>query len=201
MGRRELLEALQRDGREKLAAITGRRTAEEERLRVEFASKIDVLKQEHETQRELLCSGHKRQILAKAEREAAMIRLRAEHALALRLHECARNSLPQLYQHGAERLFPLLAAELPTMPWQTISTAPGDTSRAAALFPTATIVPEPTLAGGLKAALAENLLTVDNTLETRLEKLWPDLLPQLLADLRGGCVPPPLGERENPGDS
>jgi vacuolar-type H+-ATPase subunit E/Vma4 len=186
MGRRELLEALQRDGQEKVAAISGRRAAEEERLRAATAEHIAALRQEHEQQCEDQCSGRKRQILAKAEREAAMIRLRAEHALALRLHESARNSLPQLYQHDAERLFPLLAAELPAMPWQTISTAPGDTSRAAALFPTATIVPEPTLAGGLKAALAENLLTVDNTLETRLEKLWPDLLPQLLADLREG---------------
>lgn len=186
MGRSELLAALQRDGREKMAAITGRRAAEEERLRAATAEHIAALRQEHMQQCADQCSARKRQILAKAEREAALIRLRAEHALALRLHECARNALSQLYQHDAESLFPLLAAELPDMPWHTIWTTPGDTARAAVLFPTATIIPEPALAGGLKAALAENTLTIDNTLETRLEKLWPDLLPQLLADLREG---------------
>lgn len=184
MGRRELLEALQRDGREKIAAITGQRAAQKERLRAEISSKIDVLQQKHEVQRELLCSGRKRQLLAKADREAALIRLRAEHALALRLHERARHSLPQLYGDDAERLFAQLAAELPLLPWQTIWTTPDATAAAAALFPTATIVADPSLAGGIKAATAEDNLTVDNTLETRLEKLWPDLLPQMIADLR-----------------
>ena len=184
MGRRELLEALQRDGREKVAAITGQRAEQKERLRAEIASKIVVLQQKHEVQRELLCSGRQRQLLAKADREAALIRLRAEHALGLRLHERARNFLPQLYADDAERLFPLLAAELPALPWQTIWTTPAAISAAAALFPTATIVADPELTGGIKAALAEDILTVDNTLATRLEKLWPDLLPQLMAELR-----------------
>lgn len=184
MGRNELLAALQRDGREKIAAISERRAAEKERLRAEIARKIDALRQEHEVKRELLCSARQRQILAKAGREVALIRLRAEHALALRLHACACNSLSSLYADDTERLFQLLATELPSLPWQTIWTTPADTSRAAALFPAATIIADAALAGGIKAALAENTLSVDNTLETRLEKLWPDLLPQLLADVR-----------------
>jgi vacuolar-type H+-ATPase subunit E/Vma4 len=184
MGRNELLAALQREGREKVAAISGRRAAEEERLRAATAEKIVTMRREHEQQRELLCSARQRQILAKAGREAALLCLRAEHTLALRLHERARHSLPQLYSDDAEHLFSQLAAELPSLPWQTIWTTPDASSAAAALFPTATIVADPALAGGIKAALAEDSLTVDNTLETRLEKLWPDLLPQLLAELR-----------------
>lgn len=184
MGRRELLEALQREGREKVAAISERRTAEEERLRVEIDRKIAALRQEHEAQRELLCSDRHRLLLARANREAALLRLRAEHNLALRLHERARHALPQLYADDAERLFTQLAAELPLLPWQTIWTTPDARSAAAALFPTATIIADPSLAGGIKAATAEDSLTVDNTLETRLEKLWPDLLPQLIAALR-----------------
>jgi vacuolar-type H+-ATPase subunit E/Vma4 len=184
MGRRELLEALQREGREKVAAITARRAATEERLRAEKAHKIDELRQKHQKQHELLCNSRKRTLVAQASREAALIRLRAEHALALRLHERARHALPQLYADDAQHLFAQLAAELPLLPWQTIWTTPGAISAASALFPTATIVADPALAGGIKAATTENHLTVDNTLETRLEKLWPDLLPRLMEELR-----------------
>lgn len=184
MGRRELLEALRREGQEKLAAITGKRGVEEERRRAVTATRRAEMQREHEQQRELLCSGRRRLLLAKAGREAALLRLRAEHDLALRLQARASISLPQLHRHNAERLFQLLAAELPPLPWQTIWTAPGDTSAAAALFPAATIIADPSLAGGIKAVTADNSLTVDNTLGTRLEKLWPDLLPQLLAALR-----------------
>lgn len=186
MGRNKLLEALQRNGQETLAILTGRRTAEKERLRALATSRREEMQEEHKQQRELLCSTRKRQLLVKAEREVALIRLRAEAALALRLQERARSSLPQLDNDDAERLFRLLAAELPPQPWQTIWTTPGASAAAAALFPAATIITDPALAGGIKAATADNALTVDNTLETRLEKLWPDLLPQLLAALREG---------------
>ena len=186
MGRNELLAALQRDGQEKLAAIRGQQAAEEERLRAATAARSATLRQEHEQECAEVCNSRQRQILAKAGREAALIRLRAEHALALRLHACARTSLSSLYQRDAARFFPLLAAELPSLPWQTLWTTPADTSRAAALFPAATIIADAALAGGIKAASADNALTVDNTMETRLEKLWPDLLTELLVDVREG---------------
>jgi vacuolar-type H+-ATPase subunit E/Vma4 len=185
MGRRELLEALQREGAEAMAAITSNGAAEEERLRTGAEERREELRREHEQQRELLCSDRKRTIMAGASREASLIRLRAEHALSLRLHERAHVCLKQLPGGGAERIFHALAAELPALPWHTIRIPPGDAALASAYFPDATIIPDETVAVGLKAATADGSLTVDNTLETRLEKMWPDLLPQLMAELRG----------------
>jgi len=46
-------------------------------------------------------------------------------------------------------------------------------------------MPDGTLSGGIKAVTEDDSLTVDNTLEARLERLWPDLLPHLMAELRG----------------
>jgi vacuolar-type H+-ATPase subunit E/Vma4 len=185
MGRHELLEALQREGREKMAAIAGKGAAEEERLRAGAAQRREELRQEHEQQRELLCSELQRMLISKAAREAALIRLRAEHELSLRLHERARTCLKQLHTDDAERLFRTLADELPEGPWHTVWTAVGDASLAAHYFPDATVLTDKALAGGLKVATEDGCLIVDNTLETRLERLWPDLLPHLMAELRG----------------
>lgn len=185
MGRRELLEALHREGREAMAAISGRGTAEEERLRSAAEERREELRREHEGQREQLCSGLQRTLRSRAAREAALIRLRAEHALSLRLHERARICLKQLRRDVDEQLCRALAAELPAEPWRTVWTAPGDAALTAGLFPGAMVIPDATLSGGLKAATADGSLTVDNTLEARLERLWPDLLPHLMAELRG----------------
>lgn len=185
MGRRELLEALQREGRETMAAITANSAAKEQELRTKAEERCTELQQEHERELELLCSGRKQTLIAKAAREATLIRLRAEHALALRLQERAFSTLSQLRRGDAEEPFRTLAAELPDVPWQTIWTTPGDTILAAAYFPGATIIPDESLTGGLKAAAAERSLTVDNTLEKRLERLWPDLLPNLIVELLG----------------
>lgn len=185
MGRRELLEALHREGRETMEAISGRGTAEEERLRSAAEERREELRREHEGRRELLCSVLQRTLRSRAVREASLIRLRAEHTLSLRLHERARVCLKQLRRDGDERLCRALAAELPTVTWHTVWTAPGDADLTAGLFPGATVIPDETLSGGLKAATADDSLTVDNTLEARLERLWPDLLPHLMAELRG----------------
>lgn len=185
MGRRELLEALQRDGGETMAAIAVRGAAEEERLRSGAEQRREELRREHEQQRDLLCSVRQRMLISKAAREAALIRLRAEHALSLRLHQRARICLKQLRGDDAEPLFRTLTAELPAMPWHTLWITPEDTVLASAVFPGALIIRDETVTGGLKAATADGILTVDNTLEVRLERLWPDLLPLLMAELRG----------------
>ncbi|MFZ2948946.1 MAG: hypothetical protein WA003_05625 [Desulfuromonadaceae bacterium] len=184
MGRRELLEALQREGRETMDAIADREAAEEKRLRADAEMRREELRREHEARREQLCGIRRHSLRSKGIREAALIRLRAEHALAQRLHERARDCLKQLRGDDAGSLFRALAAELPAVPWHTVWAAPGDTVLAAALFPGAAIIPDETLAGGLKAAAADDSLTVDNSLEKRLERMWPDLLPPLMAELR-----------------
>lgn len=185
MGRRELLEALQRDGRKTMAAIAVRGAAEEQRLRSGAEQRREELQREHEQQRELLCSVRRHTLISRAAREVALIRLRAEHALSLRLYRRARICLKQLRGDNAEPLFRSLSVELPAVPWHTVWTNPGDTVLASAVFPGALIIPDETLTGGFKASTADGSLTIDNTLEVRLERLWPDLLPQLMAELRG----------------
>ncbi len=188
MGRRELLEALHREGRETMDAIAGRVAAEESRLRSSADVRREKMRLEHERERELLCGDRHRTLRSKALREAALLRLRAEHALSLRLYERARTCLKQLRGAGGEQLFPALAAELPAVPWHTVWVNPGDALPASGCFPGASVIPDETLAGGLKAATADGSLTVDNSLEKRLERVWPDLLPQLVAELRGRPV-------------
>lgn len=184
MGRRELLEALQHEGRETMAAIAVKAAAEEERLKSAVEERSEVLRREHELQRERLCGARQRTLRSKGAHEAALIRLRAEDALAQRLYTRARICLKQLRGDSSEPLFRALAAELPAIPWHTIWTAPADAVPASDIFPGAAIIPDETLSGGLKAAAADGSLTVDNSLEKRLERMWPDLLPQLIAELR-----------------
>lgn len=184
MGRRELLDALQREGRETMAAIAENGKSEEERLRAGFEERRALLILEHEQQRELRCKNLELEIISRAKREAALIRLRAEHLLSLRLHERACICVMEMDAEEPEALFRGLAAELPLDVWRTVRVNPGFTSLAADCFPGAEIVVDPSLPEGFKVISADGSLSVDNTLSTRLERLWPDLLPHLMAELR-----------------
>lgn len=184
MGRHELLEALQHEGREKMAAIVTRSKAEEESLRAGFEERRALLRLEHEQQSELLCRRLKQKIISAAKREAALIRLRAEHFLSLRLHERAGINVMQMSVNNPLALFCTLAVELPPDTWLTVQVNPGFAPLAANCFPDAVIVPDAALSAGFKVVSADKSLTVDNTLGKRLERLWPELVPHLLAELR-----------------
>jgi V/A-type H+-transporting ATPase subunit E len=185
MGHRELLVALRREGEEKEAAIRAGAEAEAGRMREGVAARRDVLRAGQERQREVLCAARRREVLAAAEREARFVRLRAEHVLAERLRERARACLAGMRREGYGELFAGLAAEWAGEAWGTVRVNPADRELAARHFPGTAIEIDATLAGGFEAVSSDGGLTVVTTLETRLERAWPDLLPEIVAELRG----------------
>lgn len=104
-------------------------------------------------------------------------------ALAGRLLALARAELPDLAAGSRADLFDVLARELPPCRWQSVRVNPADADLATRRFPGASIETDPAVSGGLEAACGEGRIAVSNTLETRLDIAWPDLLPGLLADL------------------
>lgn len=182
MGHDELLAAIRRKGEEQAAALRARTEEEIAALRAAAAERRDALQREHEHRLAAVTAERHRDLVAEARRQGALIRLRGEHDLALRLKGLARSCLGALRD---DALLERLAGELPPASWATVRVAPVDASRAAGLFPGATIEADPAITGGLVAVTSDDGLTVVNTLESRLEKGWPDLLPRLFADLRG----------------
>jgi len=124
-----------------------------------------------------------RELTREAEEKGRLWQARAEAELAARLYELAQGELPWLRSHGGENLLAGLAAELPREEWSLIRVNAEDTNTARALFPTARIEAGHDLTGGLIAVTGDNRITVDNSLETRLKRAWPRLLPELLQAL------------------
>lgn len=185
MGHGELLNALHRKGEEQAAAIRRAADEEEEGVRAAATSRIDQLREEHERRCGAACAVRQHEVVAAAEREATLLRIRAENELALRLRQRATACLERLRDGEYANLFRLLAEELPPAGWETIRVNPLDAPLAASLFPGAEVVVDPSIIGGLEAATADGTLTVINTLESRLARGWNDLLPALVAELRG----------------
>ena len=96
--------------------------------------------------------------------------------LALRL-------LPRLRERDYPRIFSRLAAELPPIEWETVRVNPADAEIAGYLFPRARIVPDTAICGGMEALAEGGRIQVINTLEKRLERGWPELLPVLIEEV------------------
>ena len=184
MGEAELKTALRREGEVQIrdfwqtaeAAVTTRRReidAECARLHAE-------------TDRQLQAEGTqlRSNVLFAARTRALEQRLHAEAALEERLLILARELLPELAGDDRAGLWEALRAELPTAAWESLTVHPADREQAGHAFPDAVIEEDETLGGGLVAACADGTIRIDNSLACRLLRAWPDLLPQLLAELR-----------------
>jgi V/A-type H+/Na+-transporting ATPase subunit E len=180
MGQEQLIEELRRIGEESAEAVRREADAEIEQLRSEAAARLESVRGDAAEHRASACAEETRTILAGAAGRSRLIRIAAENALAERLHEEARRSLRSLRNRDYEKLFVLLATELPPLRWEKIRVNPADLDLAGHQFPDAEIVADAAIAGGLEASCYGKQVRVDNTLEKRLERAWPELLPSLI---------------------
>jgi V/A-type H+-transporting ATPase subunit E len=183
VGTGELQAALRREGERKAAAIRQVAETEAARLQEEYAARYALLEEECRQKQEKAIAAEESGILAEAERAARRVRLAAAENLAERLHALARRLLPRLRTGDYPVIFARLAGELPAAEWETLRVNPADANLAGALFPGAQIETDAAICGGLEALAAGGRVQVVNTLEKRLERRWPELLPVLLREI------------------
>lgn len=154
--------------REQRAAAEQSVTRQREEAAASFAARLDQLT---------------RLAVLAAKRQAANRRLAGHQELAARLQALAFSNLAALRSAEYPQTFALLVAELPAHPWRAATVHPDDRELAKALLPEATIATDPEITGGLVVSGENGKVRINNTFSKRLERAWPELLPQLLAEL------------------
>ena len=156
-------------------AAAYRRNAEQRR-----ASEQDAAEEE----RRLAAEARAREIRLAAEQEGRQRQGQAEIELAERLYHLARRVMPVLQDEVRGEMFVRLARELPARMWERVHVNPSDLAWAREFFPQAEVVADGDITGGVEALDREGGLRVINTLEKRLERGWPLILPGIFAELR-----------------
>lgn len=177
--------SLRSGGDEKLMAIRAEAEQEAERVRAEAARRIEALRDEHARKHAAEAAKQAGALLAEANGTVRTIGLRAERALAERLYGLARASLHSLRNIGYRDVFTGYVRELPRFTWKTVRVNPGDVALAREQFPGAEVLAEPGIIGGLEAASEGDRVRVVNTLEKRLERMWEEMLPDIMKEVTG----------------
>jgi V/A-type H+-transporting ATPase subunit E len=180
MGRRELIAALHLQGEKESRAIWHQAETEAARIKEAGDQSIEQRRTEVATVQARLIAEVNRPVLRNGQRQARTIRAEAKRALADKLYDLARQTLVQFRKDDDDGLFAALAKELPPLQWKEIRVYPADQQRAERHFPGAEIVQDPNLVGGMEVVDESGRIRVNNTLQKRLERSWPDLLPGLL---------------------
>jgi len=187
MGCKELIEALRAAGDERIRAMRAEAEQAAERARAEARLRIAEVREDHARKRSAAAAARAEQYLAEAHGTVRQKRLMAERALADRLYGLARSSLPVLRNVGYKDMFTSFAQELPRFTWKTIRVNPADGALAREHFPDTEILFDKAITGGLEVISDEGQVKVVNTFEKRLERMWEELLPEIMKEVMERC--------------
>lgn len=190
MSRDALLAALQRDAEQLLSELQAQGASREAELRRETDARRQQQHTAETTRCQTLAAAERQALLTRSRRQALLLRLAGEERLQRRLFALAQSLLGELAAQNPA-LLAALAAELPQTDWQQVTVHPRDLESAQRLFPQARIESDAAISGGFRASAAAGRILVDTTLEKRLARGWPELLPRLLHDLEVSRAAPP----------
>jgi len=183
MGESELKIALQREGEEQVRAFWQAAEEKVAKRRQELKEEQEQLRLEAERQLQSEVSRRRNSLLAESRMQVMASRLHAEALLDERLQGLASQLLTEFTEKNRDVLWQALCDELPSAEWGKITVSQASQGLAARDFPTAEIELDDAIAGGLIATSSSGV-RVDNSLVCRLRRAWPDLLPQLMSELR-----------------
>ena len=184
MGGNELKIALQREVAIRCKELWRNQEAAVNSRRKEIEREIAGLEAQARERQKAACQRLQREFHARAERQAANLRLQAEAELAQRLRQLAAKQLSQVYEEDRANYWERLAKEIPQAAWQEVLVEEDDAELAGKFYGEVRISASPKLFGGLIALREEGRIRIDNSLQCRVDRCWPTLLPCLLDELR-----------------
>lgn len=185
MSREILIRELQQKSSERIGEIWREAEEKEKELRAEEERIFALYRSAEEGRLQEVERSAAAPVVFAAEKQAMQMIDDALRQLSDRLYALACKMLPQVRRDGYRDIFAGLVGELPPFEWETIAVNELDAELAGSYFPDAEIRTDPTISGGFTAAGDNDRYRVINTLDRRLEKAWPFVLPGLLREIAG----------------
>jgi len=175
-----LIDDLRQKSSERIRQIWSEAEARVEELRRQKQAELERRQAELQGQLQDEMAKVAAPILHEASRMAIAEEDEALRRLADRLAGLAKDMLPRIREQEYPSLMTALADELPAIPWERVRVNPQDTELARTLFPESVVEQDESICGGFVASGEGGRYLVINTLEGRLEKGWPAILPILI---------------------
>ncbi len=86
----------------------------------------------------------------------------------------------EIWKESAENFFERHKGEINNEGFETVYVSAADKRLAEKYFPYANIIPTETITGGFIAENKDGTFLIDNTIKSRFEKIWPEILPDIM---------------------
>jgi len=183
MGEVELKEALQREAELQVRKAWHEAEGRVDQRRLELTEERERLGELAHGHRTKEVEALRRAALFEARNRIRIEGLRVSQSLAERLRRLAEEEVKSMAVAGGEALFRRLVRELPDLEWSVVVITPEARGWVDTYFPAAVVREDPALLGGFVAEAGDGRIKIDNSLAGRLDRFWPQLLANVLAEL------------------
>jgi vacuolar-type H+-ATPase subunit E/Vma4 len=183
LGLQELIQTLRDNQQSQIDQLWQAVKAEAAKLRDQTSKAISDLTEVHTDNLVCSCQKSVRTIIVEAESDAKRIKLVAVDSLGKSLYDSAVKLLKDLRKDNYAAVFHKLLQELPDQEWETVTVNPDDVQHTENLFKNCTIMTNPDINGGMVASTMDGKITINNTLEKRLERSWSTLFPGIIREI------------------
>lgn len=180
MGYQELIDALIKEGEEKIKAIWQKANDESEKILFEKDKRILEIRERYEKLRQSIFEEKREKIMLESKKEERRIRLDAERKFMERIYNL---SLSVIYLLREECKFFDFTKEIPEYKWEIVEVNKADQEIAKEQFPNSKVLIDDSISGGLRVKTKDERLCIDNTLEKRLERAWDHIVPELIKEV------------------
>ncbi|WP_303702077.1 V-type ATP synthase subunit E family protein [Flexistipes sinusarabici] len=151
-----------------------------EQLKNEYENKKKDIEQRFSSEKEQIRNEIKRKMEKSFQKEKLKYDLEIEYFISQKCREHAEKLAEEVWMESAEEFFERHKEELNKENWETLYVSDSDKKLAEKYFPHSKVAANEKISGGFIAENKDGTLLIDNTIKSRFEKMWPEILPEIM---------------------
>lgn len=183
MSETRLKEVIQEKGKEEIARLHKEHNLKMEELKQNYKKKSMEIEEWFLKEKERIENTACRYIEKRFQREKVAIELEIDSFLSEISHRYASEAAMELWEESKETFLREKSKKYEGEDWGTVYVNARDVELAKKYFKYCSVEATEEISGGFILENKSRTFLVDNSLESRLEKIWEEILPDILRDI------------------
>jgi len=180
MSQKKLMERIREKADEEIEQLKKEHELQIEQLKNEYENKRKDIENTFSSEKEKIRNEIKRKEEKAFQKEKLKYDLEIEYFISQKCRERAEKLVEKIWKESAEDFFERHKEELNTGNWETLYVNDSDTKLAEKYFPHSEVAVNEKITGGFIAENKDGTFLIDNTIKSRFEKMWPEILPEIM---------------------
>lgn len=180
MSQQKLVERIRQKAEEEIKQLKKKHELQLEQLKNEYENKRRDIENKFSSEKEQIRNEIKRKMEKSFQKEKLKYDLEIEYFISQKCREHAEKLAEEIWRQSSEDFFERHKEELNEENWERLYVSDSDRKLAEKYFPQFEIVGDEKITGGFIAENKDGTFLIDNTIKSRFEKMWPEILPEIM---------------------